>query len=79
MKTYYPMATYDGQTDNFHTLTTYDSQFTVNECLIAIRNWISAGFKIDKCWIQEYDTDTNVPRNISVHIVGREPKVIYSR
>jgi len=78
MKKYYPMATYDGQTDNFHTLTTYDSQFTVEECLSVIRNWISAGFKIDKCWIQEYDTDTNVPRNISVHIVGNKPKVIYN-
>ena len=77
MKTFYPMATYDKQTDPFHTLTTYDSQFTVNECLVVIRNWISAGYKIDKCWIQEYDTDTNVPKNISVHIVGGKPKVIY--
>ena len=79
MKTYYPMATYDGKTDNFHTLTTYDSQFTVDECLSVIRNWISAGFRIDKCWIQEFDEDTKTPRNISVHVVGGKPKVIYKR
>lgn len=79
MKTYYPMATYDGKTDNFHTLTTYDSQFTVDECLSVIRNWISAGFKIDNCWIQEFEANTNVPINISVHIVGGKPKVMYKR
>ena len=79
MKKYYPMATYDKQTDPFHTLTTYDSQFTVDECLVVIRNWISAGYKIDKCWIQEFDTDTQTPNNISVHIVGGKPKCIYKR
>lgn len=79
MKKYYPMATYDGKTDPFHTLTTYDSQFTVDECLSVIRNWISSGFRIDKCWIQEFDENSNTPRNISVHIVGGKTKVIYSR
>lgn len=79
MKRYYPMATYDRKTDNFHTLTTYDSQDTVDQCLSVIRNWISAGFKIDNCWIQEFDENTNVPRNISVHIVGGKPKCIYKR
>lgn len=79
MKTYYPMATYDGKTDNFHTLTTYDSQFTVDECLSVIRNWISSGFKIDNCRIQEFDSNTNVPKNISVHTVGGKPTVIYNR
>lgn len=79
MKKYYPMATYDGETDPFHTLTTYDSQDNVDQCLSVIRNWISSGFRIDRCWIQEFDEDTKTPHNISVHIVGREPKVIYSR
>lgn len=79
MKRFYPMATYDGKTDNFHTLTTYDSQFTIDECLSIIRNWISAGFKIDNCWIQEFEANTDVPINISVHIVGGKPKVIYKR
>lgn len=79
MKRYYPMATYDGKADNFHTLTTYDSQFTVDECLSVIRNWISAGYNIDNCWIQEFETDTNIPISISVHIVGGKPKVVYSR
>ena len=70
MKKYYPMATYDGETDNFHTLTTYDCQDNVDQCLSVIRNWISAGFKIDNCWIQEFEADANVPKNISVHILA---------
>ena len=79
MKRYYPMATYDRKTDNFHTLTTYDSLDNVDQCLRVVRNWISAGFRIDQCWIQEFDEDNKTPRNISVHIVGGKPKVIYSR
>lgn len=72
------MATYDGKTDNFHTLTTYDSQDSIDQCLTVIRNWISSGFRIDKCWIQEFEEDNKTPKNISVHIVGGKPKVIYS-
>lgn len=79
MKRYYPMATYDGKTDNFHTLTTYDSLDNVDQCLSVVRNWISAGFRIDQCWIQEVDEDNKIPRNISVHIVGGKPKVIYKK
>lgn len=37
MNKYYPMATYDGKTDNFHTLTTYDCLFSENECINVIR------------------------------------------
>ena len=79
MTVFYPMATYDGKTDNFHTLTTYDSQDNVDQCLSVIRNWISAGFRIDKCWIQEFNEYTKTSKNISVHIVGGKLKVIYSR
>lgn len=76
MKLYYPMATYDGKTDNFHTLTTYDSQFTIEECLTVIRNWISMGFKIDKCWIQEYETASTVPHDIPIVFIKDNPVVI---
>lgn len=79
MAYFYPMATYDGKTDNFHTLTTYDSQDTIDDCLRVIRNWISSGFRIDNCWIQEFNEGTDVPKNISVHIVGGKPKVIYEK
>lgn len=54
MTLFYPMATFDGNTDNFHTLTTYDSQFTIDDCLSVIEMWLSLGYKIDNCWIQEY-------------------------
>ena len=54
MRRFYPMATYDGQTDNFHTLTTYDSLDSIDDCLEVIRSWISIGYKIDRCWIQIY-------------------------
>lgn len=48
------MATYDGQTDKFHTLITYDPLYSIAECLEVIRYWISIGYKIDRCWIQIY-------------------------
>ena len=65
---YYPMATFDGQTDNFHTLTTYDSLLSEDECLDVIRKWISMGYKIDKCWIQLYMEDMEIPIDIGVKI-----------
>jgi hypothetical protein len=48
------MATFDGKVDNFHTLTTYDSQGTISECVRVIETWLSIGYKIDRCWIQKY-------------------------
>lgn len=68
MNTYYPMATYDGKTDNFHTLTTYDSLDSEDECLDVIGKWISIGYKIDKCWIQLYMDSVDVPIDIDVKI-----------
>ena len=53
MTKYYPMATYGGKTDNFHTLTSYDSLSSIRECLDAIETWITCGYKIDRCWIQK--------------------------
>ena len=41
MNTYYPMATYDGKTDNFHTLTTYDCLDSESACIDVISKWIS--------------------------------------
>ena len=68
MNTYYPMATYDGKTDNFHTLTTYDSIDSESACLDVISKWISMGYKIDKCWIQAYLDCINGPIDIDVKI-----------
>ena len=68
MNNYYPMATYDGQTDNFHTLTTYDSLDSPDECIGVISKWISMGYKIDKCWIQWYMTPDDDPVEIEVKI-----------
>lgn len=68
MNRYYPMATYDGKTDNFHTLTTYDSLDSESDCIDAISKWISMGYKIDKCWIQLYMDSVNVPIDIDVKI-----------
>lgn len=65
---YYPMATFDGQTDDLHTLTTYDSMLSEDECLNAIRKWLSMGYKIDKCWIQLYMEDMEIPIDIEVKI-----------
>lgn len=67
MRTYYPMATYDGKTDPLHTLTTYDSLMSPKECLTVIKNWISMGYKPDKCWIQEY-TDGNLSAEVEVKV-----------
>lgn len=69
MNKYYPMATYDGKTDNFHTLTTYDSLFSENECLDVIHTWLSIGYKIDRCWIQCFtESLNNDPIEIEVKI-----------
>ena len=68
MNTYYPMATYDGKTDNFHTLTTYDSLDIEIACIDVISKWISMGCKIDRCWIQEYLDCVDGPIDIDVKI-----------
>lgn len=68
MNTYYPMATYDGKTDNFHTLTTYDSLDSESACLDVISKWVSMGYKIDRCWIQAYLDCINGPIDIDVKI-----------
>lgn len=65
------MATYDGKTDNFHTLTTYDSLHSPDACISVIRNWISMGYKIDKCWIQEYMQPEDYPIEIEVKISSK--------
>ena len=67
MKTYYPMATYDGKTDDFHTLTTSNSQDSIEDCLKCFETWLSSGFKIDNMWIQEFESGQNEPiREIKV-------------
>lgn len=68
MNRYYPMATYDGKIDNFHTLTTYDSLDSESDCLNVISVWISMGYKIDKCWIQLYMDSVDGPIDIDVKI-----------
>lgn len=69
MKTYHPMATYDGKTDNFHTLITYDSLNSISECLEVFETWLSYGFKIDRMWIQEFELGEKTPiREIEVEL-----------
>ena len=68
MNKYYPMATYDGKTDNFHTLTTYDSLDSESACLDVISKWISMGYQTVRCWIQEYLDCINGPIDIDVKI-----------
>ena len=69
MKTYYPMATYDGKIDNFHTLTTYDSLNSIQDCLKVFETWLSSGFKIDRMWIQEFELGEKTPiREIKVEL-----------
>lgn len=62
------MATFDGKTDNFHTLTTYDSQYTIIECINIFKFWLDIGYKIDCGWIQRYD-DGELSCNISVSVL----------
>lgn len=40
MKVFYPMATRDGKTDALHTLTTYDSLDSIEECLKVFETWL---------------------------------------
>lgn len=75
MKTYYPMATYDEQIDNFHTLTTYDSLWYPRDCLEVFEKWISAGYKIDRMWIQVYEHQQIIDE-ISVVISNGHPVLV---
>ena len=71
VRRFYPLAYIDGKKDPLNTLSTYDSQSTMDECYKIIGIWVSSGYNITECYIQEYDETDNF-------ILHDVPEIVYN-